>query len=69
MFGTEISVVVVNFNSQALKAMYGVIRKIKQFNLPLECQLDLFDRIVVPVHLFGCEYGVLKVSILLSVSI
>ena len=35
--------------------MYGVIRKIRQFNLPLDCQLDLFSKIVVPDHLFGCE--------------
>ena len=40
---------------QVQKAMYGVIRKIRQFNLPLECQLDLFDKIVVPVLLYGCE--------------
>ena len=30
--------------------MYGVIRKIR-----LECQLDLFDKIVVPLLLYGCE--------------
>ena len=35
--------------------MYGVIRKNTQFNLPLGCQLDLFDKIVVPVLLYGCE--------------
>ena len=35
--------------------MYGVKRKIRQFNLPLERQLDLFDKIVVPVVLYGCE--------------
>ena len=35
--------------------MYGVIGKIRQFNLPLECQLDLFDKIVVLVLLYGCE--------------
>ena len=44
-----------NLYEQAQKAMYGVIRKIRQFNLPLECQLDLFDKIVVPVLLYGCE--------------
>ena len=55
MFGTEISVVVVNFNSQALKAMYGVILKIRQYNLPLACQLDLFGKIVVPALVYGCE--------------
>ena len=35
--------------------MYGVIGKIRQFNLPLECKLDLFDKIVVLVLLYGCE--------------
>ena len=35
--------------------MYGVIRKIRQFNLPIDCQLDLFDKIVIPVLLYGCE--------------
>lgn len=40
---------------QAQKAMYGVIKKIRQFNLPVDCQFDLFDKIVVPVLLYGCE--------------
>ena len=35
--------------------MYGVISKIWQFNLPLKCQFDLFDKIVVPILLYGCE--------------
>ena len=35
--------------------MYGVIRKIRQLNLPFECQLDLFDKSVVPTLLYGCE--------------
>lgn len=35
--------------------MYGVIRKIRQFNLPVTCQLELFDKMVVPVLLYGCE--------------
>lgn len=29
--------------------------KIKPFNLPVTCQLELFDKIVVPVLLYGCE--------------
>lgn len=35
--------------------MYGVIRKIRTFNLPIDCQLDLFDKVVVPVLLYACE--------------
>ena len=30
--------------------MYGIIRKIRQFRLPVDCQLDLFDIVVVPVY-------------------
>lgn len=40
---------------QAKKAMYGVIRKIRHFNLPFDCQLDLFEKVVMPVLLYGCE--------------
>lgn len=40
---------------QAQKAIYSVIRKIRQFNLPVDCQFELFDKIVVPVLLYGCE--------------
>ena len=35
---------------QPQKAMYGIIRKIRQFRLPVDCQLDLFDIVVVPVY-------------------
>ena len=40
---------------QAQKAMYGIIKKIREFNLPLECQLDFFDKVVVPVLLDGSK--------------
>jgi hypothetical protein len=40
---------------QAQKAMYGVLNKIRQFNLPIKSQFDLFDRIVVPILTYGCE--------------
>ena len=40
---------------QAQKAMYGVIRKIRQFNLPISCQFDLFDKVLLPVLIYGCE--------------
>ena len=37
--------------------MYGIIRKIRQFKLPVDCQFDLFDKVVVhvPVLLYGSE--------------
>lgn len=40
---------------QAQKSMYSIIRKIRLFNLPIEQQFNLFDKVVVPVLLCGCE--------------
>ena len=40
---------------QAQKAMYGIIRKIRQFKLPVDCQFDLFDKVVAPILLYGSE--------------
>ena len=44
-----------NIYEQAQKTMYGIIKKIREFNLSLECQLDLFDKVVEPVLLYGSE--------------
>jgi hypothetical protein len=40
---------------KATKAMYEVIRRGKRHNLSIECLLDLFDKIVKPILLYGCE--------------
>ena len=37
------------------QAMYAVLKKGRLHNLSIECQLDLFDKIVKPVLLYGCE--------------
>jgi hypothetical protein len=39
----------------AQKVMYGVIRTIILFNLPISCQFVLFDKIVLPVLIYSCE--------------
>jgi hypothetical protein len=44
-----------HLSEQVQKAMYGVIRKTRQYDLSAECQLDLFDKIVGPGLLYGCE--------------
>lgn len=45
-----------NVQERAQKAMYSIIKKKRRlFDLPLDCQFDLFDRIVVPVFSYGCE--------------
>jgi hypothetical protein len=35
--------------------MYRVLRKIRLFKLPISCQFDLFDKVVLPVLIYGCE--------------
>ena len=41
---------------QASKAMFSVISKIRQLGgLTMDTQLDLFDKLVIPVLTYGCE--------------
>ena len=40
---------------QATKAMYAVITKARQLNLPIDLQFHLFDTLVLPILLYGCE--------------
>ena len=35
--------------------MYGVLSKRRKHNLSIDCKLDLFDKIVKPIVLYGCE--------------
>jgi hypothetical protein len=35
--------------------MYEVLGKGRIHNLSIKCQLDLFDKIVKPISLYGCE--------------
>jgi hypothetical protein len=40
---------------KAIKAMYSVLSKCKRHNLSIECQLKMFDTIIQPILLYGCE--------------
>ena len=35
--------------------MHSVIKKARKENLPIDLQFDLFDKMVIPVILYGCE--------------
>ena len=37
------------------KAMYEILKRGKCHNLSISCQLDLFDKVVKPILLYGCE--------------
>lgn len=40
---------------KATRAMYDILRKGRIHNLSIECQLDLFDKVIQPILLYGCE--------------
>jgi hypothetical protein len=40
---------------KATKAMFEVLKRGKVHNLSIQCQLDLFDKIIKPILLYGCE--------------
>ena len=40
---------------QATKAMFLLLRKIKKLTLPFDIQIDLFEKCVKPILLYGCE--------------
>jgi hypothetical protein len=37
------------------KAMYEVLKRGRLHNLSIKCQLELFDSMVKPIILYGCE--------------
>ena len=48
---------------KAKKAMYEVLKRGRTHNLSIECQLDLFDKMVKPILLYGCEiWGFSKIT-------
>ena len=40
---------------KATKALYEVLKRGRLHNLSIQCHLDLFDKIVQPILLYGCE--------------
>ena len=40
---------------QAKKAMFVFLRKIRSLNLSVDLQIDLFDRMIKPILLYGFE--------------
>ena len=40
---------------QANKALYSLLRKIRILNLPIDMQVDLFNKVIKPILLYGSE--------------
>ena len=41
--------------NQAHRALFGLKSKKEKFNLPIDIVLDLFDKLILPILLYGCE--------------
>jgi hypothetical protein len=41
--------------NKGTKAMYEVLKKGRLHNLSIQCQLDIFDKTVKPILLYGCD--------------
>ena len=40
---------------QANKALFSLLQKIRSLSLPLDIQIDLFNKTIKPILLYGCE--------------
>ena len=40
---------------QSIKAMFALLKKSKELDLPIDLQLELFDSLILPILLYGCE--------------
>jgi hypothetical protein len=45
----------INLAEKASKAMYDILNKGRVHNLSVSCQLDLFDKIIIPMLTYGSE--------------
>ena len=51
---------------QALKALFGLYRKIRNLELPLDCKLKLFDNTIIAILTYGCGFGDMGILVLLN---
>ena len=44
-----------DITTRAQRAMFSILKRSRVFNLPINIQLTLFDGMVTPILLYGCE--------------
>jgi len=55
----------INFAEKASKAMYDILNKGRVHNLSVSCQLEIFDKIIIPMLTYGSEiWGYENIDIL-----
>ena len=45
----------VNLKEQAERATFALLNKCNTLDLPLDVQLDLFDKTILPIMIYDCE--------------
>jgi hypothetical protein len=45
----------IHLTDEALKGMYVVLRMGRMYKLSITCLFDLFDKVIKPILLYGCE--------------
>ena len=41
--------------AQGKKAVYGLLKKVRNMQLPVDMQVELFNKLLKPILLYGCE--------------
>ena len=54
-YNNKFSVAQKELFDRASRAMFALVRRCRKLSLPLDIQVDLFDKIVLPVLSYGCE--------------
>ena len=54
-YSNKFNVVQKSLYDKASRAMFGLLKKCRKLMLPLDIQTELFDRLIVPILLYGCE--------------
>ena len=54
-YNNKLNVAQKSLYDKASRAMFGLLKKCRKLMLPLDIQTELFDRLIVPILLYGCE--------------
>ena len=53
--GSYVAAKKIHIAEQGNKAIFALIRKIRRLSLPLDIQIELFEKTIKPLLIYGCE--------------
>jgi hypothetical protein len=54
-YNNKFNVAEKNLYDKGSRAMFALVKKCRSLKLPIDVQIELFDRMIVPILLYGCE--------------